>query len=197
MTLPWWVVFYGFLIVCFLSMGVSSPGYAGAFFVIFPLTLTMLVVYFTKSVEEAFKIAIVGLVIGGVMSLIPFMIISNSFSPEEEFIVGAQTIYLASIWASFFVTQVPLTFVGMILGLVGRELQKFLWPQERRIRTFGDFTSEGVTRMGVEKVRLIGTVPEELVEWMQREIEAGNYVNQSHMLEVALQQLKEREKTNH
>lgn len=66
-----------------------------------------------------------------------------------------------------------------------------------RIRTFGDFTGEGVTRMGVEKVRIIGTVPKELVEWMQREIEAGNYVNQSHLLEVALRQLKEMGKTKH
>lgn len=125
-----WVVLYGFLIACFLSIGVSSPGLAGVFFVIFPLALTILVVYFRKSWEEAFKIVIAGLVTGGVISLIPFMIISNSFSAEEEFIAGAQTVELALIWASFFVTLIPLTIVGMILGLVGRELQKILWPQE-------------------------------------------------------------------
>ena len=44
---------------------------------------------------------------------------------------------------------------------------------------------------GVTKVRIIGTVPEDLVEWMRKAIEAGDYVNQSHAIETALKKLRE------
>ena len=40
-------------------------------------------------------------------------------------------------------------------------------------------------------MRVFGTIPKELYEWMQREIERGKYHNQSHVIEVALKKLKE------
>ena len=102
-------------------------------------------------------------------------------------VVGALSITLMG----FFVTQIPLTISGVALGLAGKKASMWLWPSKRPIETYGDFTSEGITKSGVVKVRVLGTVPEELVDWMQKEIEAGNYVNQSHILEASLRKLQE------
>jgi len=91
-------------------------------------------------------------------------------------VVGALSITLMG----FFVTQIPLTISGVALGLAGKKASMWLWPSKRPIETYGDFTSEGITKSGVVKVRVLGTVPEELVDWMQKEIarqkEAGYQV---------------------
>ncbi len=89
--------------------------------------------------------------------------------------------------------QITLGILGVVVGIGLDKLEGIVSPSEERIATYGDFTSEGVTKTGVIKVRVIGTIPESLYKWMKREIEAGNYTNQSHIMEIALGQLKRKE----
>jgi putative addiction module CopG family antidote len=45
------------------------------------------------------------------------------------------------------------------------------------------------------RVRVFGTIPKELYDWVQKQIESGKYHNTSHIIEVALKLLREKEKT--
>ena len=203
-----WVGLYGLLMACFFAIGVYFPSLVGVCFIVLPLILSIILGYLSRSVEEAFKVQILGLVVFGLLSLVILYILSNSLTnslywvyaeswPELsealihgeafEIIIGV----LATTLLGFFVTQIPLTISGVIIGLFGKEFDRVIWPSRRRTKTYGDFTGEGVTKTGVSKIRIIGTVPEELVEWMKKEIEAGNYVTQSHIMEAALRKLQE------
>lgn len=42
------------------------------------------------------------------------------------------------------------------------------------------------------RVRVFGTIPKELNDWMQEQIKSGKYHNASHMIEIALKLLKEK-----
>jgi Arc/MetJ-type ribon-helix-helix transcriptional regulator len=44
-------------------------------------------------------------------------------------------------------------------------------------------------------MRVFGTIPKELYDWLQKQIETGKYHNMSHAIEVALKLLREKEKT--
>ncbi len=44
------------------------------------------------------------------------------------------------------------------------------------------------------RVRIFGTVPKDLYDWVQEQIESGRFHNQSHALEIALKRLREDEK---
>jgi len=44
------------------------------------------------------------------------------------------------------------------------------------------------------RVRIFGTVPKDLYDWMQKQIETGKYHNQSHIIEAALKLLEQKEK---
>ncbi len=175
----------------FLLIGFFIPNLSGAFWVIAPLILSIIIGYISKSFETAYKIMGLGLIASSVISLLPFGALSTFISEEE--LAG-----MSITWLSFFVTQVMLTFVGVGLGLIGKELRRAVWPPKKQIKTYEDFTSESMTRTGVSEVRIIGMIPEELVEWMQEEIEARSYVNLSHIVETALRQLRlhKAQKTN-
>lgn len=42
------------------------------------------------------------------------------------------------------------------------------------------------------RVRVFGTIPKELHDWIEQEIKSGRYHNTSHVIEVALKVLKEK-----
>ena len=41
------------------------------------------------------------------------------------------------------------------------------------------------------RMRVFGTIPKELYDWVQKQIESGKYHNMSHIIEVALKKLRE------
>lgn len=162
--------------------------------------------YFRRVIGEAFSTLLVGLILYGFVAVTLCSILTSFelFWPylENLGIIGFEYIdtfdeALAGVMIlliGIFAGQITLGIFGIVVGIGLDKLEGILSPSEERIVTYGDFTSEGVTKAGVIKVRVIGTVPESLYKWMKQEIEAGNYVNQSHIMETALRQLKRKEK---
>lgn len=203
-----WTVLYGLLMACFFLVGIYLPYLGWAGFIVLPLMTSAIVGYFSKQIREAFSVIVVGLVVYGVIALILIGVLSTSIANALYWVHEAswpqlseaelhatmynETVYALSIMCiGFFMIQISLTVGGVSVGIFVKKLQRMLQPAKDRIISYGDFTTEGITRTGVVKVRVIGTIPEELYEWMKKEVEASNYVNQSHIIEAALRKLKE------
>ncbi|MFQ6068645.1 MAG: hypothetical protein ACE5KD_03780 [Candidatus Bathyarchaeia archaeon] len=199
-----WIGLYALLLLCFFLTGFYFPNLALAGFYMLPFMLSILYGYF-KRVTGAFSTFVVGLALYGLMAVISCGVLATF----ESFWIYIEN--LPIIWAEIntfnealagvmilligvFASQIPLGAFGVFIGIGIDKLGKTLQRSKERIITYGNFTNEGVTKTGVVKVRVIGTIPENLYEWMKKEIEAGNFVNQSHIMEAALKQLKEKAK---
>ena len=175
----------------------------GAFFVL-PLTSSVLYSYFSKEAKKALLVIVPGILLFGVLAAILGGVLINhelfwgylNKVPYFDLSITTYDValsYLAVMIVGFASLQVPLQAFGTLIGVYAHGLRESLLPTEERLDTSGDFTREGVTRTGVSKMRVIGVVPTDLVEWMNEEISKGNYTNQSHVMEAALRGLKENE----
>jgi hypothetical protein len=193
---------------CFFFIGLYFPSSALASFFVLPLALSILYGYFIKDVKETMSIIIIGLILYGAITGILCGILSTLqpfwrhlenwpflFPEITMFDEAFATIFILCL--GFFALQIPLGVFGAFIGLSAEKLKKTLRTSEKRVLTYGDFTTEGMTKTGVMKVRIIGTIPKELYEWIKKEVESGNYVNQSHIIEAALKELKEKKHSTH
>jgi hypothetical protein len=201
-----WTSLYALLLLCFFFIGIYYRSFTWAGFFVLPFAMSIFYGYFRKLTGDVFRTATVGLVLYALSTAVLLGILTTFeafwvYLENWGELMGWQEVTAfndavgaaAILYIGVVTLQILLGFSGILVGIGIEKFAGLLRPSKERIITYGDFSKEGISRSGVVKVRVVGTVPQELYEWMKQEIDGGNYFNQSHIMEVALTKLKEKE----